>query len=340
VTFDEQMIQRCLELAQRGAGHTAPNPMVGCVVVHQNKIVAEGWHHACGMPHAEPDALGQLHDADILKECTLYVNLEPCSHQGKTPPCADLIIIKGIKRVVIGNRDSNQLVNGSGISKLLSNGVEVSTGIMEKEAYELNRRFFCYHENRRPYIILKWACTADGFMAPANRKRTQISGEAAAKLLHRWRSEESAVLIGRGTAQHDKPQLNTRLSPGKDPLRIVIDPQLQAPALEGNQETLVFNCVKNGSEDHVQYVLYDKNKGLSDIIATLHQRQILSVLVEGGPFTLQQFLHAGLFDEIRVIQSKNKWLHDGLKAPKVNLLPVFTEETADDTIHYYRRDMK
>lgn len=336
MTFDEQMMHRCLELAAQGAGYTAPNPMVGCVVVHNNQIVAEGWHHACGMPHAEPDALNKIKDADLLKACTLYVNLEPCSHHGKTPPCADLIISKGIKRVVIGNRDSNRLVNGSGIEKLQANGILVTVGVLEKEARELNRRFFCYHENRRPYIILKWAYTVDGFMAPANRERTQISGEAAAKLLHRWRSEESAVLIGRGTAQHDHPQLNTRLHPGKNPLRIVIDPQLQAPALKGSEESLVFNCIKQGKENHIEFMLFKPENGLQKIMNKLYEKQILSVLVEGGPNTLQRFMDASLYDEIRVIQSKNMRLNEGISAPQINMLATTTDETAEDIISYYR----
>ena len=330
-------MHRCLELAAKGAGHTAPNPMVGCVVVHNHNIVAEGWHRACGMPHAEPDALNQINDAELLKDCTLYVNLEPCSHHGKTPPCADLIISKGIKRVVIGNRDSNRLVNGTGIEKLQANGVFVTVGVLQPEAYDLNHRFFCYHENRRPYIILKWACTVDGFMAPANKQRTQISGEAAAKLLHRWRSEESAVLIGRGTAENDQPQLTTRLYPGKNPLRVVIDPHLRAPVLGGNEDTMVFNCNKQGKENNTEFVLFKTEDSLHEIVNKLYEKQILSVLVEGGPNTLHRFLDAGLYDEIRIIQSKTMRLNEGIAAPHINLLATANEETAEDVISYYRR---
>ena len=330
-------MRRCLELAQRGQGHVSPNPMVGSVIVYEGKIVAEGWHQQYGGPHAESNALAALPAGIPLKDCTMYVNLEPCSHHGKTPPCAGLLVEKGIGKVVVGSSDPNPLVNGRGVQLLKDAGIAVETGVLQDACDELNRRFMVFHREKRPYVILKWACTADGFMAPESRERLQISGDEARVKLHQWRGEEDSVLIGANTAIMDNPLLDTRLYPGKNPLRVILDPNLRAPRLQGDLPTLVLNALEDKKDGNCEWLKIPQGFGVADVLEILYQKHIASVLVEGGSETLKRFLNQGFWDEVRIIRSKNVNLHKGIEAPKMNLVPHKTEETETDMIEYYRR---
>ena len=330
-------MRRCLELAQKGQGSVSPNPMVGAVVVYQGRIVAEGWHQQYGGPHAEPNAVAAVPSGVPLHKCTLYVNLEPCSHHGKTPPCADLLVNKGIGKVVIGSDDPNPLVNGRGIHRLKEAGIEVESGVLQADCDDLNRRFMLFHREKRPYVILKWACTADGFMAPENRERLQISGDEARKMLHRWRGEEDAVLIGANTAIMDKPLLDTRFFPGKNPLRVIIDPNLRAPTLQGTSPTMVLNTLISKKVADNEWLKLPQDFALADVLDILYKKQIASVLVEGGFETLKSFLRSGFADEIRIIRSKHLKISAGLKSPDIQWKLHDSEETDTDIIEYYRR---
>jgi diaminohydroxyphosphoribosylaminopyrimidine deaminase/5-amino-6-(5-phosphoribosylamino)uracil reductase len=267
----------------------------------------------------------------------MYVNLEPCSHHGKTPPCAGLLVEKGIGKVVTGSGDPNPLVNGRGIQLLKDAGITVETGVLQDACDELNRRFMVFHREKRPYVILKWACTADGFMAPENRERIQISGEEARVMLHRWRGEEDAVLIGANTAIMDNPLLDTRLYPGKNPLRVLLDPNLRAPRLQGDLPALVLNSLLDKKEGNCEWLKLSQGFGVADVLEILYQKQIASVLVEGGPETLKRFIESGFADEIRIIRSKIVYIHKGIQAPEMYRVPNKTEETETDMIEFYGR---
>lgn len=321
----EKYMRRCIELAALGKRDVAPNPMVGCVLVHKDKITGEGYHHAFGKAHAEVNAINSVNDKRVLKDCTLYVNLEPCSHYGKTPPCADLIIQSGIKKVVTGCRDPNEEVNGKGIRKLKENGVEVIENILENECRFMNRRFITFHKKKRPYIILKWAQSSDGFIAPLNtrsRKPFQISSKLSQTLVHRWRSEEQAIMVGTNTARNDNPQLNVRLWKGKNPVRIVIDKDLKLPAslnlFNGKQETLVFSEKKKNRKGRTEFIQVSfGNNLLNAIMENLFNRSIQSVIVEGGALLLQSFINRNLWDEARVFTSP-LLLNNGVHAPSLS----------------------
>lgn len=326
-------MKRCLELALRGAGQVAPNPMVGCVIVHDGKIIAEGWHRYFGAMHAEPDAISKITDEQLLKECTLYVNLEPCSHWGKTPPCANLIIQKQIPKVVIGSGDPHAAVDGKGIELLRNEGIEVTTGILKKECEALNRRFFTFHRKKRPYVILKWAKTKDGFMAPENGERTQISSHAARVLLHKWRGEEQGILIGSRTAMIDKPALDTRFYPGKNPVKIYIDPELKA----GTPADGIVYCNEDGDQNGLIKVKLPLSNSITFILHDLYSRNIISILVEGGADTLSRFIKEEHFDEVRIIRSKKIEFGSGLKAPELNITKTDMIDLPEDMIEIYRR---
>jgi len=259
-------MRRCLELAQNGAGFVAPNPMVGCVIVHERKIIGEGFHKKFGESHAEVNAISSVKDSSLLPYSTLFVNLEPCSHYGKTPPCSDLIIEKKIPEVVIGCLDSNPLVSGNGVMKLQKAGVTVQTGMLEKESRDLNKRFFTFHEKKRPYVILKWAQSSDAFIAPQNGERANISNEYSRTLVHRWRSEEAAIMIGTDTAMKDNPKLNARLWNNNNPLRIVIDRDLKLPPnlhlFDHSIPTLVITEKSKPHEDNLNFFQTDFSKDL------------------------------------------------------------------------------
>ena len=314
-------MRRCLALAQNARGNTYPNPMVGAVFVRNGSIIGEGWHHKAGEPHAEVHALKNVKPAD-LAQGTLYVNLEPCAHTGKTPPCCNLIISKGVKRVVVGAIDPNPKTAGKGIKAMEDAGIEVIRGVLEDDCKELNKRFYCYHTNKRPYIILKWAQSADGFMAPKDDVEGSvfwISDTHSQQLVHRWRSEEHAILVGRNTVELDNPQLTTRKWEGKNPIRLIIDPNnaisKDAAVLNSESKTVLFNYSKRIKEKNLVWEVVDEKEPLQSILEKCHGMKIQSILVEGGQRTLSTFLDENIWDECRIITA-TKTLVKGLEAPK------------------------
>jgi diaminohydroxyphosphoribosylaminopyrimidine deaminase/5-amino-6-(5-phosphoribosylamino)uracil reductase len=318
------MMQRCLDLGLQGAGHVAPNPMVGCVIVHEARIIGEGFHHEFGGPHAEVNAIESVasQDESLLTSATLFVNLEPCSHQGKTPPCADLIISKKIPSVVIGCIDPNPLVAGSGIEKLKAAGCKVAVGILEAESKNLNKRFFTFIQKKRPYVILKWAQTLDGFIAPADGKKTIISNEYSQQLVHKWRSEEASIMVGRKTALADNPHLDARMWNGNSPVRIVIDRDLQLPAslhiFDQSIPTIVFTLHEKAATEKIRYIQVAFNEHLAEaILLSLYQEGIQSVFIEGGATLLQTFIDSGYWDEARIFTG-DKLFQEGIAGPKIN----------------------
>jgi diaminohydroxyphosphoribosylaminopyrimidine deaminase / 5-amino-6-(5-phosphoribosylamino)uracil reductase len=317
-------MRRALELARLGRGYTAPNPLVGCVIVHEDRIIGEGWHREYGGPHAEVHAIATVKEKHLLAESRLYVTLEPCSHYGKTPPCAELILENQIADVVICNTDPNPLVQGRGIRKLLDANCKVHVGLLENEGLELNKRFFTFHQQKRPYITLKWAETADGFIGRQDGARHWISGPLSRVLTHQWRSEHQAILVGTRTAAADNPQLNTREWTGPNPVRIVLDRQLALPGslkiFDHSQPTLVYNLQKAETLPNLEWVkLAEAPDLLPAVLADLHARNIQSVLVEGGTTLLNSFLQAGLWDEAYVFKSNRNLASSGVAAPLVPL---------------------
>ncbi|NCD71974.1 bifunctional diaminohydroxyphosphoribosylaminopyrimidine deaminase/5-amino-6-(5-phosphoribosylamino)uracil reductase RibD [Mucilaginibacter agri] len=323
----KKYMQRCIELARLGAGYVSPNPMVGAVIVHRDKIIGEGYHQQYGNPHAEVNAVNMVlanqSDAEaMLKESTIYVSLEPCAHYGKTPPCADLIIRHGIPEVVVGCRDPFDQVNGKGIEKLQEAGVNVITGVLETECRDLNKRFFTHVKHQRPYIILKWAKTTDGFFSPDDGSQFWITGPESRRLVHQWRADEDAVLVGKNTVVADNPQLNLRYWEGKAPKRVVIDRRLeldhQLNIFDQSVETLIFNEVKTDVEGNIKYIaLEDFDRFVPHyILYQLYLQDIQSVIIEGGAHTLNSFIEAGLWDEARVFTG-NSVLNEGIPSPTV-----------------------
>ncbi|WP_128543181.1 bifunctional diaminohydroxyphosphoribosylaminopyrimidine deaminase/5-amino-6-(5-phosphoribosylamino)uracil reductase RibD [Larkinella soli] len=334
---------RALELAALGRGSVSPNPMVGCVIVHQDRIIGEGRHRRYGDWHAEVNAVRSVPDDALLPESTVYVTLEPCSHFGKTPPCADLLIEKRVKRVVVCNDDPNPLVAGKGLAKLRAAGIEVETGLLAERGRELNRRFFTFFEKKRPYLILKWAETADGFIAPADFRPIPISNSRSRQLVHQWRTEEDAILVGTNTALHDDPALNVRLWQGRNPTRVVIDRYLKLPPglrlFDGTQPTLVYTILTPPEPAHeaITYVRLEPERPfLEQLVADLYRRKIQSVIVEGGTYLLERFLNEGLWDEIRLFKSP-KLLGEGLPAPLFRAALVDQERIGSDWLMHYRR---
>ncbi|HEY4323320.1 MAG TPA: bifunctional diaminohydroxyphosphoribosylaminopyrimidine deaminase/5-amino-6-(5-phosphoribosylamino)uracil reductase RibD [Mucilaginibacter sp.] len=321
----EKYMRRCLELAELGLGSVSPNPMVGAVVVSDDRIIGEGYHQKYGEAHAEVNAINQViarfpDHAELLKKSTIYVSLEPCAHYGKTPACADLIIRHHLKKVIVGCRDPFEQVNGKGIEKLQDAGIEVITGVLEKECQWLNRRFFTRVQKQRPYIILKWAQTKDGFFAPDDQSQHWITGMESRKLVHQWRGEEDAVLVGKNTVAIDNPQLNVRFGPGKSPKRVVIDRRLELdPGLhlfDQSVETLIFNAIKTNIDGKNKYIaLEDFERYVPQyILFQLYLQDIQSVIIEGGAYTLNTFIEAGLWDEARIFTGETQ-LKKGTKAP-------------------------
>lgn len=339
---NEDFISRAIELAQLGAGAVSPNPMVGCVIVLDNKIIGEGYHQKYGEAHAEVNAinsvLAKFSDAEaLLKKATLYVTLEPCSHYGKTPPCSDLIIKYQIPKVVIGCVDSFNAVNGKGIEKLKNAGVEVTVGALEQACIDLNKRFFTRVNEQRPYVILKWAETENGFFAPDDGSQKWISGKEAKMLTHQWRTEEDCVLVGKNTAQIDNPQLNVRLVQGRNPKRAVIDRNLAlSPSFhlfDNSIETFVFNHTKTDIEGKTKFIgIEDFDYFLPQyILFQLYLQDIQSLIIEGGVKTLQLFIDAGLWDEARIFKAPISW-KEGLKAPSINGETISSESIGQDTL--------
>ncbi len=340
---DEIYMQRCINLAKKGIRAVAPNPMVGCVIVVEDQIIGEGYHQRFGEAHAEVNAINSVSNKSLLKKATLYVSLEPCSHTGQTPPCAELIIKKGIKKVVIGTKDSNPIVGGKGIEKLKNGGIQVEEGILQEQCVELNKRFFTFHEKQRPYVILKWAQTLDGFLDRIREDETQkinwISEPETNTLVHKWRSEEQSILVGRNTIINDNPSLTVRDYGGINPIRLVIDSQLQISGAlniySKDAPTIVFNRIKDKKENNIEWVKISETS-TKNILKELHNRGIQSVFVEGGSRTLQYFIIDNVWDEARVIVGQ-KYFKEGYKAPIINKVPIQSIPFGKDMIHYYKR---
>lgn len=317
----ETYMMRAIELAYNGCGNVSPNPLVGCVIVHNGEIVGEGWHQRYGAPHAEVNAIAAVRDQSVLKDSTVYVNLEPCSHTGKTPPCADLLVEHKVQKVIIANQDTNPLVGGNGIKNLRDAGITVIKDVLSGEARDLNERFFVYMEKKRPRIILKWAETSDGFIARKNNDSRWISDAYSRRLVHRWRSEEDAVLVGSGTAWYDNPTLNVRDWTGRDPVRIVIDRFLKLGSNQNlfnrQQKTICYNLMKEDEHDNLSYIQLKKDDFLQSLIQNLYRQGIQSVIVEGGAKILQSFIQSGIWDEARIFISPQQF-GEGIPAPRIN----------------------
>ena len=341
--FDRAMMQRAITLALKGVGHVAPNPLVGCVITHDGVVIGEGYHAKFGDAHAEVNAIASVQNPEMLKESTLYVTLEPCAHYGKTPPCADLIVKFGIPRVVIGAMDPFPLVNGRGAQRLREAGVEVEENIEHEACREMNRRFFCFQEKKRPYVILKWAQTSDGFMDVVRNCGEKgvrwISGPETKLLVHQWRSEESAVLVGRNTVINDNPLLTVREVSGTSPLRIVLTQDAQLPegsaVLDQLAPTLILNNHLSNKIGDTEWLQCADVHDLSEVLQTLHARNIQSVFVEGGAKVLHSFIDSGLWDEARVITGSPTF-EDGLAAPVLKGRLTETMTRGSDVIHFYR----
>ncbi len=336
-------MQRAIEIARLAEGRVAPNPLVGCVIVHHNQIVGEGYHAFFGGPHAEVNAINSVENKSLLSESTLFVTLEPCAHHGKTPPCSDLIVAMGIPRVVVGCEDPFEAVNGKGIKRLQDAGIEVVVGVLREECRHLNRRFFAFHEKKRPFVVLKWAQSADGFIdinrADGRLGSFSISHPDTKELVHTWRAEEAAILIGKNTLLTDNPSLTVREVMGKNPIRLVLSSSrvdLQDKEL-GNHAAPTWVLTNNASElqGHVRYLACGDVHHLDKVLDLLYRENVLSVLVEGGAHTLQSFIDAGLWEEARVIVGAAH-LNDGLLAPRLVGDCLQQQQSATDVIYYYR----
>lgn len=335
----EHYMQRCIDLASSGLGFVAPNPLVGAVIVYKGSIIGEGFHQQYGSRHAEINAINSVADPEKLKASALYVNLEPCSHFGKTPPCADAIIKYQIPSVVIGMTDPFSEVNGKGIEKLKQAGVNVITDVLLSECRELNKRFITYHQKKRPYIILKWAESKDGFIGQEGQ-RIQISNDFSQILVHRWRSEEQSIMAGNNTIANDNPQLNVRKWTGENPVRITIDRDGSLSKtlhfFDGSQSSIVFSNHKGESKNNLEYITINaKDDELKQVLHHLYEKEIQSVLVEGGSKLLQQFINAGLWDEARIFQSDSN-LYTGIKAPQFNYVPESETEMDNNIMRIFR----
>lgn len=317
----EKYMYRCITLAKQAQGNVSPNPMVGAVLVHNGSIIGEGFHEQFGKNHAEVNCLNSVPEdkKHLIKDSTLYVSLEPCSHFGKTPPCTELIISNEIKKLIIGSTDPNPLVSGRGINHLRSVGIEVTEGILKEETDQLNKRFFTFHQKNRPYVILKWAETADRKLSAAEGQKLKISGKTIDMMVHKWRAEEDAIMVGRNTALLDNPQLTTRLWKGKNPIRIVTDPEANLPEtlnlFDGEAPLVVLNKLKDEKRGEVLYKKI-KTSGVNEILYALKELNICSVIVEGGAALLNSFITAGLWDEARVITNKDLVAVTGIAAPE------------------------
>lgn len=343
----EWLMHRCLQLAVLGQGKVAPNPLVGSVVVYRDKIIGEGYHQYYGGPHAEVNAIASAEN--FLKQhgynqwpsdVTLYVNLEPCTHYGKTPPCTDLIIKKQIKRVVIAHHDPNPIVTGKGIEKMRQAGIDVIAGVAEKDAMALNIRFFTFHWCKRPYIILKWAQTLDGYMAKSANEPIWITGSMAKRVVHRWRSEEQGILVGKNTVMADNPRLNNRyFAPDQQPIRMIIDRNLRVAGsyhvLDNSQQTFIFNSLTEKTIGKTEWIKLPFKEVALELCEVLYERNIQSLIVEGGAHTLSTFINLGVWDEARVFIG-NKWLGNGLKAPVLPDKVQGCEKLGDDVLLLFR----
>jgi diaminohydroxyphosphoribosylaminopyrimidine deaminase/5-amino-6-(5-phosphoribosylamino)uracil reductase len=343
MTDDEKYMLRCLDLAALAAGKTYPNPMVGAVIVSGNRIIGEGYHHRTGAPHAEVLAIQSVKNNSLLRESTLYLNLEPCSHYGKTPPCSLLIREKNIPKVVVGTIDTNPMVHGKGIQYLRKHGITVTTAVLEKECRWLNRRFFTFHEKQRPYVILKWAQSADGFLDSREEddlgQPAWITGEGEKKLVHKWRMEEQAIMVGTRTAEKDNPRLTVREWSGRNPLRLVIDRKGKlSPALylfDQSTPTIVFTEKSLPNKPNIEYCQLDfSGQVIPDILTFLYRREIQSLVVEGGGKLLTSFLEEGWWDESRVFTGRKPFRH-GIHAPAIPATSYFTEHFTESCLDVF-----
>ncbi len=338
-------MKHCLELAKRGAGNVSPNPMVGCVIVHKGEIIGEGYHEKYGEAHAEVNAINSVVNPNLLKESTLYVSLEPCAHHGLTPPCSDLIIEKQIPQVVIGTEDSFAEVSGKGIEKMKKAGIGVHLGVMEKECREINKRFFTYHEKKRPFIILKWAQTSDGFIDIEREKDffgepTWITGEKALLRVHEMRVREDAIIVGTNTALKDNPSLTVRHCKGSNPLRIVLDKQLRLPdnlnLFDNSTPTVIFNSIRDEKKGNISLLKIDFKKDvIEQVLQKLYELKIQSLIVEGGKQLLESFMEKGIWDEAHVFVG-NKWFKKGIAAPQSPEQLINYEKIEDDELFVYK----
>lgn len=332
---DVFFMKHALKLAEKGKGNVAPNPIVGCVVVHNNTIISEGYHEEYGHPHAEPNALLKIENPEIIKECEVYVTLEPCNHFGKTPPCADLLVRLQPKKVIICNQDPFPKVNGTGIEKLKAAGIETEVALLDEEGKLINRRFFTFHQEKRPYIILKWAETADGFVARENYDSKWISSGDSRTIVHKWRSEEASILVGSNTALHDNPRLDVRLCEGKNPTRLLIDRKLKVPGhynlFDDSVPTIIFNAEKEETIGQTTWKKIDFTKAdfLNEILTFLYKQNIQSIFVEGGSMVLNWFYNQGLWDEIRQFKAQ-KTFGSGIKAPDLSALTIEESSTINE----------
>ena len=344
----EKYINRCIELAANGLGTTYPNPLVGSVLVYNNRIIGEGWHQKAGKAHAEVNAINSVKDAGLLSKATIYVSLEPCSHFGRTPPCSDFIIAKGIRKVVIGTVDPFAKVAGKGIKKLLDAGCEVIVGVLEEKCNNLNKRFFTFHLKKRPYIILKWAQSINGFIAPGEqveRNPVWISNKYSKRIVHKWRSEEQCILVGTNTAVADNPQLDTRLWKGNNPTRIIIDQNLRIPQdshiFDGSVSTILIcgntkkfdKQIKNLIVENINF----EDKVAQQICEIAYKHNLQSLIVEGGSQTLTSFIDENVWDEARVFTG-NAHIKTGIPAPKFEGNLFHEESIMEDQLKIYLND--
>ncbi|ASB51065.1 bifunctional diaminohydroxyphosphoribosylaminopyrimidine deaminase/5-amino-6-(5-phosphoribosylamino)uracil reductase RibD [Alkalitalea saponilacus] len=342
---DRKYMRRCLELAIQAEGFTYPNPLVGSVVVHNGKIIGEGFHQKAGSAHAEVNAIETVKEKSLLQQSVLYVNLEPCAHYGKTPPCALLIKQHKIPRVVIGCVDTFSQVAGKGIKILRDAGVDVVTGILEKESRELNRRFFTFHEQNRPFVILKWAETRDGFLdidreVVKDNRPNWITNDHARRMVHLWRSREQSIMVGSITALKDNPSLTVRDWSGHHPLRVVIDRGNKLPEylalFDGEAPTLWFTGGEINDKRKAENIVLPQNKvPIIEVLDELYKRDIQSVIIEGGAQLLNAFIEMGLWDEARVFVG-NRWFQRGIKAPRINVVPLMHERFDESDLFVYR----
>jgi diaminohydroxyphosphoribosylaminopyrimidine deaminase/5-amino-6-(5-phosphoribosylamino)uracil reductase len=347
---DQQYMRRCLELASCAAGLTYPNPLVGSVIVHNNRIIGEGYHLKAGEPHAEVNAVRSVRQNELLADSTLYVNLEPCSHYGLTPPCTDLIISSGIRKVVIGTADTSDKVSGKGIFKLREAGCKVVVGVLEEECRMINRRFFSFHEKKRPYIVLKWAQSSDNFI-DMERKKAQplepvwITGSAEKVLVHRWRAEEQAILAGAGTLRKDNPRLNVREWTGKDPVKLILSSSgnigSDPAVLSSGGRVIVFTHNKEAQIPGADIYLLDRNRESAEQIADfLYTAGFQSLFVEGGTEVLTHFISSGLWDEARVFTGRTQFC-SGVSAPIISGELICKEDFDQSTLKvFYNNGMR
>ena len=332
----EFYLKKCLDLARKGFPENTPNPMVGSVIVYKDEIIGKGYHEKYGSHHAEVNAINNVKDKSLLSQSTIYVNLEPCSHFGKTPPCADLIIKHKIAKVVVGCVDTSSKVSGKGIQRMRNTGIEVVTGVLNEESRDLNKRFFTFQEKKRPYIILKWAESKDGFIAPLNQKEPLwMTSEESKKLVHKWRSEEDSILIGRITAEKDNPSLTVREVNGNNPTRIVIDKNLKLSEhlnlFNSESDTIIFNEITSDRSSNNNYIKINFNELINNILRVLYQQNIQSLIIEGGTKTLQSFIDKNLWDEARVFYTSSE-LSEGVCSPNIEGEIISSKEIDTDLL--------